>query len=408
MIKKHSKFNILIIFWCEADFDLHSKILEPLINSGEYTFHVLDNSNFWFGEVSSDKKFKLWYEKHNIPVLKIPEKIYIYSKIYKKIERIGHQIPLVSPRRLSQVLYKLSKKLHSFTFNKKYLSDDNIFILSHYHPSLVQIYLENKYTNYLNICLPHHPGFSQARDYIETLPKYNIAAWLQTSTLSDNSYRIYRNNTFVIGFPRDQKKWASKNKIMNGNTIVLILQKRWGSTGFKSDEARKLIQEIINRCNETNTKLLVKCHPKSLKEIDETLSKLNPSDFEYIFDIQNISDDVFCCISFPSTAGLYLACNGIPVFLIRPKKVCKKNISILYSPMYYNNDTNLWTDVYLDQKIFEPYDSIDKFSETLIDRNSLFKLRERQSVQLEKNFPKDASEKLHKVLKVLEAEYGKR
>ena len=107
--------KVLILFWCEADFDFASSFLEDLINeSKDYDYEIVDSEPYWIGDKSSYDRVNKWILKNELGIIRIPQKLKYFNIIYSQIEKQLLRIPLISHRKVRIALYSFIKSTVSW------------------------------------------------------------------------------------------------------------------------------------------------------------------------------------------------------------------------------------------------------------------------------------------------------
>lgn len=390
--------RLIVLFWSEAEFDFNAPYLEELAHEYGLKVSVVKTDDIWVGSLRGTKKVSAWITQNNFDILDVPRWLPALTKLYSVLEVRLLKFRIFSARKIRPTLHKLCRRALKLIVQPSVVSQANLVLITHYHPGVFQAYLEAILPNLKTICVPHYPGFLQAKLLHETLPEYEISAWTETSKLSDHSHRVYRDRTHVIGFKRPTFVETQSDDVFHGKKILLILQKRWLTTGFDKASGQKVIRDLIEYCDKNELELLIKPHPKSSPEIHDVLNSLRSAGFRLIDDFSNELTNCFCCISFVSTAPIYAVANHIPTFLLCPTNVEPKRQPLLDPSFIYDNEKQIWTNSYIEKSIFEHVSSIANFTEIIAERTRLKKIQNQQFESLNEHFPSDPARRLFNII----------
>lgn len=114
-----------------------------------------------------------------------------------------------------------------------------------------------------------------------------------------------------IGY--DLKPWR-----MNGNHVVILMQKDSGWTMENRGSIEWCSETIDEIRKHTNRQIVIRTHPSDtkIKEKYELLSKSKNVMLSQSSDIREDLDNAWCAISYNSSPGAVSAMEGIPVFIM--------------------------------------------------------------------------------------------
>lgn len=394
-------YQLIFLFWSEAEFDFNSPCLEELVERYGFEAQVVNPDEFWIGNPDGALKVKSWVTQNDFEVLDVPRWVPKLTKLYISLEVRILKLRLFSARKMRPFLHKICRKALKLLVNPAESPRGNLVLITHYRPGVFQAYLEASFPDLKTICVPHYPGFLQAKLLYEAIPEYDLSAWAETSRLSDLSHRVYRDRSHVIGFKRPIVNLPQPSNVLHGKKIFLILQKRWLTTGYDQTSGLQIIRDLIAYCGENGLELLIKPHPKSSPEIHSVLNSLDPKAFRLVHEFRDVFKDCFCCISFVSTAPIYSVANQIPTFLLCPSYVERRKQSLLDPSFVYDNEKQIWTNSYIEYSIFEHVVSIVDFTRKIANRTQLVEIQKQQHESLNEHFPSDPARRLSNIIEKL-------
>ncbi len=242
------------------------------------------------------------------------------------------------------------------------------------------------------VVFPHAIGIWK----LDELRKKNVQnikidLYLSNTSLSPNI--LENDKFFVSGVPAVEEIIKNNNRCFDfaSSNILVLTRDNYGLYGCKRQAALEKFEEILSFCSQNNLNAFVKYHPRDKKtyeyrEIQEKFSNVK----EYMHSLINLDINFRACLSFYSTAGIFLTAKHIPVFDITPYEDCK-NATLLD---HYCGDNGFYTHDLIE---FGLQDKIPNLN-ILMDKKILNNYSNSQFKALKTYFPLNANQKIFEKL----------
>ncbi|GGX60345.1 polysialyltransferase family glycosyltransferase [Saccharospirillum salsuginis] len=196
----------------------------------------------------------------------------------------------------------------------------------------------------------------------EPIKSTKVDLWLENTEISDYAAEKYSNQLFVSGAPVLSDNFKKESMFDPESSRILILTRICSPEyGFTLEDSLSVYSDILSWCSGNSFNVMVKHHPrdKNLKvwrKIQERFSNVE----EYTDSLMNLSDKFSACLSFFSTAGLFLTSRRVPVFDISPYEELKEAVSY---PFHFNGEDGRLTHDLVEQGCFSRLENYDKIKD---------------------------------------------
>lgn len=218
-----------------------------------------------------------------------------------------------------------------------------------------------------------------------------IDLYLSNTSLSPKAFEDDR--FFISGVPAVDEitRDDARGFDYNSSNILILTRDYYEINGCTRTEALKKFEELLSFCSQNNLNVLTKHHPRDKKtyeyrEIQEKFSNVK----EYTHSLINLDMNFRACLSFYSTAGIFLTARHIPVFDITPYENCK-NATLLD---HYCGDDGFYTHDLIEFGLQDKIQSLN----ILMDKKTLNNYSNSQFNALKTYFPLNANQKIFEKL----------
>lgn len=242
------------------------------------------------------------------------------------------------------------------------------------------------------IVFPHAIGIWKLDEpRIKNLQNNKFDLYLSNTSLSSRT--LENNHFFVSGIPAMDKIIKNNNKYFNctSSNILILTRDYYERSGCTRKAALEKFEEILFFCFQNNFNVFVKHHPRD-KNIYEymDIQKKFSNVKEYTHSLVNLDLELRACLSFYTTAGIFLTARYIPVFDIMPYENCN-NKTLLE---HYCGDNDIYTHDLIELGIQDKISNLN----ILINEELLNHYSNSQFKSMKKYFPFNANEEISKKL----------
>ena len=218
-----------------------------------------------------------------------------------------------------------------------------------------------------------------------------INLYLSNTSLSPKAFEDDR--FFVSGIPAVDEIIKDDARCFNYNSsnILILTRDYYEINGCTRAAALRKFEEILSFCLQKNLNVFVKHHPRDKKiyeyrDIQERFSNAE----EYTHSLVNLDMNFRACLSFYSTAGIFMTARHVPVFDITPYENCK-NATLLD---HYCGDDGFYTHDLIEFGLQDKIPSLN----VLMDKKILNDYLNSQFEALKTYFPLNANQKIFEKL----------
>ncbi len=242
------------------------------------------------------------------------------------------------------------------------------------------------------IVYPHGIGIWKLNEHRKkNMQNVKIDLYLSNTPLSPNI--LESDRFFVSGIPAVEKIIKNNNRCFDftSSNILVLTRDNYGLNGCKRQKALEKFEEILSFCFQKNLDVFVKHHPRDKKiyeyrDMQERFSNTR----EYTHSLINLDMNFRACLSFYSTAGIFMTARHIPVFDITPYENCK-NATLLD---HYCGDDGFYTHDLIEFGLQDKIPSLN----VLMDKKILDDCSSSQFEALKTYFPLNANQKIFEKL----------
>lgn len=225
----------------------------------------------------------------------------------------------------------------------------------------------------------------------EELKKVKADLWLENSVLSDIAKKNYSDVFYVSGAPGISSNYLKLPLFdVNSNNVLLITRACAPEYGFDLNTALVVFEAILESCEACGLSVKVKHHPRdnkihkwrSIQSKFNNISEVNVS-------LSEIDDKLKVCLSFFSTAGLFVSSRRVPVFDISPYHSCDDIKMGL--PFHYCDNANHLTHDLIEFGMMERVEFISELNKKITNDKVLSDLSENQFEKIKEYFPENAN-----------------
>ena len=341
--------------------------------------------------------------KNNINILKFDKMIYKLFKIYDSIFArllarfkdknlllyyIFNWIYSLSLKFIS--LFNISNKKYDFIFRDYNLRDSTI---------LNNIIESNPKAKI--IIFPHAFGIQRLPKWAKLRTpqkKVRCNLYLENTAMSTRAFEIYHDSFFASGAPILSLNYDKESLFsLDTKNVLILLRDGYEQYGCSNEEALKIFKNSLVFLNKNNYKTFIKIHPRKSYLKEQFLNEINIYNNVQLYNesLISLNKKFIFCLTFFSTAGLFLTSQQIPVFDITKYRDCN-NPKIEGSLTHFCYEGKL-IHYLIYFGIQDTIDNLDK----LLDKQYLKITAQKQYLKMKYYYPNNSNQKIYDKLKEL-------
>jgi hypothetical protein len=178
------------------------------------------------------------------------------------------------------------------------------------------------------VVYPHAVGLQRlspnAAEKYSKVRDVKVDLWLENSHLSNRVLNQYAKQFFVSGAPGLAARYEL-NPLFDSSskTVLIVTRHTYEVYGCSTNAALKRFEECLSWLHKNGFEVIIKHHPRQnrswkYRKIQRKFSNVK----EFEGSLNYFNQPLVCCLSFFSTAGLFLSARKVPVFDITPYRAC--------------------------------------------------------------------------------------
>lgn len=324
------------------------------------------------------------------------------DSLEKTLIKINYYLDVLNNKFKKNYIFSLIKRwigaIYSYKYNEKY---DLIFRDYNLKDSIIlfSILLKNKDSKV--VVFPHA---TIIQDEMLDLPLRKVDLWLGNTkkSIRFSEHKIYKDFFYECGSPKISTN-IKKGGLFSQDSKNIILYTRVSTIeyGFTFEEALDRYDELLRELNCLGYQVYVKHHPRESKKALEKWGRISEKykNVLYFKELSLVKSKKFrACLTFFSSAPLYMLARKIPVYEISPYK--QFNEYDIKLPFHYKDEKGNLTNEYLSNNMYKRIEKVQLLGEEL-KSNNVAKVSEIQFSNLKNIYKSDACEKIGKKLQSL-------